>query len=342
MHQIRFEYKLLWLNFVAMRKRENFLRFTIAALMLISTLPAAFGQSGRMTTREYINKYKDIAIRDMKTYKIPASITLAQGILESGSGNGKLARKANNHFGIKCHKGWHGKKVYMNDDKRHECFRKYKNPEASYRDHSKFLTEGERYAFLFRYPITDYKKWAYGLKRAGYATNPKYPQLLIHYIKEYHLDKYDKGGTSKKTTKTKNNRRNRKSKMYLTPVVSSFPKVRTSMYGRPVLENNKRRLIVVRSGDTYKKIAAEFEIGVHKLLRYNDLKKTDILYPGNLLYLEKKASKAEKGYKYHMVKQGETLWKISQLYGIKLSSLLDRNNLPKHYQASTGTKLRVR
>ena len=327
-----------------MKKWEPHLRLLSILLIMVGLLPDAFGQSGRMTTREYINKYKDIAIKDMKTYKIPASITLAQGILESGSGNGKLARKANNHFGIKCHKGWHGKRVYMNDDKRHECFRKYKNPEASYRDHSHFLTTGERYAFLFRYPITDYKKWAYGLKRAGYATNPKYPQLLIHYIKEYHLDKYDRGGgTSKRTVeKPKESRKSRKAKMYQTPVIASFVKVRASMYGRPVLENNHRRLIVVKRGDTFKRVAAEFEIGMRKLIRYNDLKKTDILHPGDLLYLEKKASKAEKGYKYHIVKQGETLWKISQLYGIRLGSLLERNNLPRHYQASTGTKLRVR
>jgi LysM repeat protein len=301
-------------------------------------IPAVFGQSGKMTTKEYIKKYKDIAIKDMKTYKIPASITLAQGILESGSGNSKLARKANNHFGIKCHNDWHGKRIFVADDIRHDCFRKYKNPEASYRDHSKFLTKGQRYAFLFSYPITDYKDWAYGLKRAGYATNPRYPQLLINYIEKYHLYKYDRS----EKRHTKKNRKSRKAMAYLTPVVSSFAQVRTSMYGRPVLENNGCRLIVVKPGDTYNKVAAEFEINTRKLLRYNDLKKTDILHPGELLYIEKKASKAEKGYKFHIVKQGETLWKISQIYGIKLSSLLDRNNLPRHYQASTGTKLRVR
>ncbi len=332
------EYKRLSLIFVLMRKWKSYFRVILFISIMAGVLPAVFGQARKMTTREYINRYKDIAIKDMKTYKIPASITLAQGILESGSGNSKLARKANNHFGIKCHNGWHGKRIYVTDDIRHDCFRKYKSAEASYRDHSKFLTKGQRYAFLFRYPITDYKDWAYGLKRAGYATNPRYPQLLINYIEKYHLYKYDKGGT-------RHGRRSRKSRRamaYLTPVVSTFAKVRTSMYGRPVLENNGRRLIIVKSGDTFKKVAAEFEMSTHKLLKINELKRKYILHPGELLYLEKKASKAERGYKYHIVKQGETLWAISQLYGIRLSSLLRKNNLPRRYQASTGTKLRVR
>ena len=331
------EYNLLSFIFVLMRKRRS--RFRVIFFVLtMGIIPGVFGQSVRMSTKEYINKYKDIAIKDMKTYKIPASITLAQGILESGSGNSKLARKANNHFGIKCHGDWHGKKIYVADDIRHDCFRKYSSPEASYRDHSKFLTKGQRYAFLFRYPITDYKDWAYGLKRAGYATNPRYPQLLINYIEKYHLYKYDK---SQKHHAQKS-RKSRKAMAYMTPVVSTFTKVRNSMYGRPVLENNGRRLVVVKAGDTFKKIAAEFEINTGKLIRYNDLKRTFILHPGELLYLEKKAPKAERGYKYHIVKQGETLWGISQLYGIRLSSLLDRNNLPKHYQAETGTIIRVR
>ncbi len=318
-----------------MRKRRSFFHVIIFILFMAGLMPAVYGQSRRMTTKEYISKYKDIAIKDMKTYKIPASITLAQGILESGSGNSKLARKANNHFGIKCHKDWNGKKIYVADDTRHDCFRKYKSPKASYRDHSKFLTSGQRYAFLFHYPITDYKDWAYGLKRAGYATNPKYPQLLIHYIKKYQLYKFDNG-------RTVSSKENRKAMAYRSPDVSSFVKVRTSIYGRTVLENNGRRLIVVKAGDTFKKIAAEFEMSIHKLLKFNELKRSDILHPGELLYLEKKASKAEKGYKYHIVKQGETLWGISQLYGIRLSRLLNKNNLPNHYQAATGTKLRVR
>ncbi len=321
-----------------MSKRKNYFRIILFTLLIASFVPAVYGQARKMTTKEYINKYKDIAIKDMKTYKIPASITLAQGILESGSGNSRLAKKANNHFGIKCHKDWHGKRIYVADNTRHDCFRKYKRPEDSYRDHSKFLTKRGRYSFLFKYPITDYKDWAYGLKRAGYATNPRYPQLLIYYIKKYHLYKYDRSGLKY----SKRNRRKKRYAIYSEPEISAFVKVRTSMYGRPVLKNNGRRLIIVKSGDTFKKVAAEFEMSTHKLLKINELKRKHILHPGDLLYLVKKASKAERGYKYHIVKQGETLWSISQLYGIRLSSLLRKNNLPRHYQAATGTKLRVR
>ncbi len=310
----------------------------LVAIVTFMSFSAVQAQHRRMTTKEYINKYKDIAIKDMKTFKIPASITLAQGILESGSGNSILARKANNHFGIKCHNGWTGPTIHVADDTRHDCFRKYRSAEASYRDHSKFLRKGKRYAFLFRYPITDYRSWAYGLKMAGYATNPRYPQLLIHYIEKYHLYKYDREGLKHH----KREKKNRKALRYATPQVSTFIQVRTSMYGRPVLENNKRRVIVVKKGDTYNKIAAEFEMGTGRLLRYNDLKTPKTLYPGELLYLEKKASKAAKGYKFHIVKQGETLWQIAQIYGIRLGSLLDKNNFPRHYQAETGTKVRVR
>ena len=320
-----------------MRKRKTYrylVSFVFAALALI---PVAQAQSGRMTTKAYINKYKDIAIKDMRTYKIPASITLAQGILESGSGNSTLARKANNHFGIKCH-GWAGPTIHVADDTKHDCFRKYKSAEASYRDHSKFLRKGQRYAFLFKYPITDYRAWAYGLKRAGYATNPRYPQLLIHYIEQYHLYKYDREGLKS----GKHHRKNKNGTEYATPRVSSFPVAYTSRFGRPVLKNNGRELIVVKPGDTFNKIADEFEMSTRKLLRYNDLNKKHILQPGELLYLEKKATKAQKGYKYHIVKQGETLWEISQLYGIKLSSLLNRNNFPIHFQAETGKKIKVR
>ncbi len=337
MSQNRPEYKRLSLNFVLMRKGKSYFRVILFALLMAGFVPAVLGQARKMTTKEYINKYKGIAIKDMKTYKIPASITLAQGILESGSGNSRLARKANNHFGIKCHGDWHGKKIYVADDTRRDCFRKYRRPEDSYRDHSKFLSKRGRYSFLFKYSITDYKDWAYGLKRAGYATNPRYPQLLIHYIEKYHLYKYDKG-----KTRLFGKRKNRRVMTYSTPVISSFVKVRTSMYGRPVLENNGRRLIIVKPGDAFKKVAAEFEISTRKLLKLNDLRNSHILCPGELLYLEKKASKAERGYKYHIVKQGETLWEISQLYGIRLSSLLRKNNLPRQYQSATGTKLRVR
>ncbi|MEA3436973.1 MAG: glucosaminidase domain-containing protein, partial [Thermodesulfobacteriota bacterium] len=149
----------------------------------------------KISVEDYILTYKDVAMDKMEVYGIPASITLAQGILESGSGNSELARKANNHFGIKCHKDWNGKTFHTDDDAKNECFRKYKSPDKSYRDHSLFLTQRDRYADLFKLKVTDYKGWARGLKKAGYATNPKYPQLLIKIIEENRLYEFDKGIT---------------------------------------------------------------------------------------------------------------------------------------------------
>ena len=160
--------------------------------VLLLFMFAAFALGAQNLTREqYIKKYKDIAIRQMYRHNIPASIILAQACLESSDGNSTLAKKANNHFGIKCHDGWKGKKIRHDDDARNECFRKYKNAEDSFNDHSNFLCSRTRYASLFDLPLTDYKAWAHGLKAAGYATNPKYAQLLINIIEEYELYKYD-------------------------------------------------------------------------------------------------------------------------------------------------------
>ncbi len=163
----------------------------IAVIMLLCLTIQANAQ--KLTREQYINKYKDVAIKQMHKHKIPASIILAQACLESDNGNSTLARKANNHFGIKCHDGWKGKKYRHNDDSRRECFRSYDTPIDSYTDHSYFLTSGSRYNSLFDLPITDYKGWAHGLKAAGYATNPKYARLLIDIIEEYSLYKYDNG-----------------------------------------------------------------------------------------------------------------------------------------------------
>jgi len=291
----------------------------------------------RMSTPEYIEKYKDIAIKKQKKFKIPASITLAQGILESGNGNSKLARKANNHFGIKCHKGWKGKTYYMDDDKKHECFRKYKKAEDSYRDHSEFLTQRGRYSFLFDYKTTDYKKWAHGLKKAGYATNPKYPQLLIKIIEKYNLDKYDKNYKGK-TSKTKEVT----PEPFVAISTADFKQVDSWTSGRKIFKNNGKKLIIIEKGDTFYGLADEFEIYSWQFKRNNDLKKNHVLKIGEVIYLEKKKRKADRKYKIHIVKAGETIHSISQLYGIRLKRLYKMNNLPKGVQVESGTTLRLR
>jgi len=165
---------------------------TIISIILIAAATMQL-QAQNLTRQEYINKYKDVAIRQMHKHKIPASIILAQACLESGDGNSTLARKANNHFGIKCHNGWKGKGFKHDDDAKGECFRRYNDPVDSFTDHSYFLISGDRYNSLFDLPINDYKAWAHGLKAAGYATNPKYAKLLIEIIEEYKLYKYDTG-----------------------------------------------------------------------------------------------------------------------------------------------------
>jgi len=308
-------------------------------MLLISTTLIS---QKRITTPEYIENYKDIAIKKQKEYKIPASITLAQGILESGSGNSSLARKANNHFGIKCHKGWTGKTYIMDDDTKNECFRKYKKAEDSYRDHSKFLTQRGRYSFLFEYKTTDYKKWAYGLKKAGYATNPKYPQLLIKIIEKYNLNKYDRNQKRKsgksKTDKTKTD----KSTSYATISIANFKQVNDWSSGRKIFKNNGKKLIVIEKGDTFNGLAKEFEVYSWQFYSYNELKKNHMLMIGEIIYLEKKKRKADNKYKYHVVKSGETMHKISQLFGVRAKRLYKMNNLPAGVQVEVGTKIRLR
>ncbi len=206
-------------------------------------------------TLEYIDTYKYIALDKMQEYKIPASITLAQGILESRSGRSELTKKANNHFGIKCHKDWKGKKVRYDDDRRRECFRKYDNPVGSFNDHSMFLTTRSRYEGLFRLKPDDYKGWAKGLKKAGYATDRKYPKKLIRLIEDYHLYVFDNLVLEKDNyVSSKEIEKNKKE-----------------------LDQNKKRLyIVVNNGDTLYSIAKNNKTTVENLKRINNLKNNNI------------------------------------------------------------------
>lgn len=209
-------------------------------------------------TLAYIRKYAPIAVKEMHEYKIPASITLAQGILESGRGRSELALKSNNHFGIKCHTGWKGERVYHDDDKKGECFRKYLYPETSYNDHSLFLSNRRRYAFLFDYDIKNYKKWAYGLRKAGYATDKKYPAKLLKLIKDYKLYEFDKVKKGKYTKEIK------KLNDGDTP---KKPKV---------IETTKANIYKVRKGDTLYSISKKFGISLDVLKKRNKLKDNTI------------------------------------------------------------------
>ncbi len=312
------------------------LLFLVAILFINS-----YGQQ-RISTEEYIKTYKDIAIEKMKNYRIPASITLAQGILESGSGNSRLAQKANNHFGIKCHKGWTGKTFYMDDDEKNECFRKYKKAEDSYRDHSLFLTERGRYSFLFDLKITDYKAWAKGLKKAGYATNPKYPEILISIIERYDLMKYDTQGKKENQEDKKPVKKTGKHLVTSNLSVENFKKFEKYPSGRQIFINNDRKLIIAKSGDTFFGLAKEFGIYTWQLYKYNDLEKDYLLKVGDIIYLQKKKRKAAREHRYHEVANGQTIRQISQLYGVRESRLYKINNLPKGVQVGAGEIIKLR
>jgi len=309
--------------------------FILTFLMMSVTLLA----QEKISPEAYIDLYKKIAIDKMKEYHIPASITLAQGILESGSGNSRLAQKANNHFGIKCHKGWTGKTFYMDDDAKDECFRKYNKVEDSYRDHSLFLTQRGRYSFLFEYDTKDYKSWAYGLKKAGYATNPKYPQLLIRIIEKYDLAQYDSGKIGKRRHKDKDAP---DLSGIATAITANLANAGTTASGRQLYTNNKKKLILAKDGDTYYSIANELNMYSWQLFTYNDVDKKHTVETGELIYLEKKKRKADKKYEVHIVRQGESMQMISQIYGIKLKRLYKMNDLPEGIQVVTGTRLKLR
>lgn len=276
----------------------------------------------------YINQYRDLAIQQMLKYNIPASITLAQGLLESGAGNSELAARSNNHFGIKCH-GWTGRKSYHDDDDTQECFRAYDNVYESYEDHSVLLSTQPRYSSLFSLGRTDYKGWARGLKKCGYATSPTYAQKLIGIIELYKLHEYDRA--------TKYDRFMEQRTYKDTPAAKGG-------MAHPIHAYNKNYYIVAREGDTFKSIGEELGLSYRKIAKYNERDKRDKLTAGEIIYLKKKQKKAEKVYKDrpHVVKAGDSMYSIAQYYGIRLKSLYKKNGLSPDYRIKVGDRLRVR
>ena len=314
---------LIFRNFAAMTKRICL--FLFACLFFISHLSAQMRWNS--VYQEYIDQYKDLAIEEMLRYNIPASITLAQGVFESGAGRSELSVKGNNHFGIKCH-GWAGRSVYHDDDARNECFRAYDNVLQSYEDHSKFLRYNVRYNSLFTLQRTDYRGWAQGLKACGYATNPRYADKLIELIELYKLYELDKATSYDKFMAKRGG--------YDKPVSQG-------MSLHPIKIYNKNYYIIARAGDTFKGIGEEIDISYRKIAKYNERDKNDVLHAGEIIYLKKKQKKADKAYKNrpHIVKAGESMYSIAQRYGIRLKSLYKKNHLSPDYQARVGDTLRV-
>lgn len=330
------------------------MKHVLIVTILILLFVTLFANSQtKMSRREYIDTYKEIAIREMHRSGIPASITMAQGCLESSNGNSTLAKKSNNHFGIKCKSDWKGARVYHNDDKLNECFRKYPNVEDSYIDHTNFLVENPRYAYLFKISSKDYNAWAKGLKAAGYATDPKYAQHLIKIIEDeelFLLDDVKPGelprhdilaeqGKRYDPNETKN-----KLKKKGEEILESIEDLQVDPFGRrPVKTLNGLDIIYVEGGDTYESIAREFNMKEWEIYFYNDLQKGAKQPVANtFLYLQRKHYVAQKGNNTHVVLPQESMWSISQKYGIKLSRLYRLNRMKNDEKPIVGDPLYLR
>lgn len=314
-------------------------RIVILLLCMVCAASAAHAPRTERSPQEiYIEQYSSLAVEEMYRSGIPASITLAQGLLESGYGRSELARKSNNHFGIKCHNNWEGKKVYHDDDEKGECFRKYARPEDSYRDHSDFLRYRARYRFLFDYPVTDYKSWAYGLKKAGYATDPAYPSKLIKLIEDYELHQFDR----KKSEKKK--------ELPVSPAViervrplSADKKEEFSFsISREMYSQNGVPFVYASEGETYASIASSNRLFLAEILRFNDAAKTDELTPGTVVYLQSKKKQAAKGLDKHVIEEGETMREIAQKYAVRLARLYKINGLDETYVPKEGDIIKLR
>ena len=308
--------------------------FVTIALSLLSLCISA---QEKITIEEYIEQYKDLAISEMKRTGVPAAITLAQGLHETENGNSDLVKRSNNHFGIKCKSSWTGEKVYHDDDARGECFRSYVKAEDSYRDHSDYLRSNTRYDFLFKLDPADYKGWAYGIKRAGYATNPRYPQILIKNIEQYNLQQYsliamngspEAGKEEEKTIAVA-----KEDKAVDAPAaVNTDP-------GKVILINGTK-CVFANKGTSMLAIAMKNNISLSKLMEFNDTEEEGILNRDQYIYLHKKPKSAER--EYCIVQPGETLYDIAQKNGIQLKSLKEYNDLKDHSAVAAGDKLFLR
>ena len=328
----------------------------IGLVAAVRQVPAQISANGVV----YVNTYKVLAMAEMQRTGIPASITLAQGLHESEAGTSELVQRSNNHFGIKCKDDWKGEVVYHDDDSRGECFRSYPTAADSYRDHSDFLKRGSRYAFLFGLDPADYEGWAYGLKKAGYATNIRYSQILIKLIKDYNLQQYTmiamgKMPASEEVVLTMPG---------LAPVVpvaaggqgtqvtggGQVGAVRDSVgaaavavaapevsYPEGEFTINRAKVVYVTAGTSLLSIAGQYDIPLGRLLEFNDMKEEDVLVSGQLIFLQRKRRTGS--IAYHVVREGETLYTISQSEGVRLQDLLEMNQLDLGRQPAVGERI---
>jgi LysM repeat protein len=329
-------------------------------LLIILTVAAASCRSAKVATtvpvkqqvkdyncQSYIDRYAALAVSEMKRTGIPASITLAQGMIESDFGRSSLASEGNNHFGIKCHDNWTGQVIRHDDERRNECFRKYPRPEDSFYDHSDFLKSVPRYRELFNLSPTDYKGWARGLKRTGYATNPDYANMLIRKIEEYNLDYFDRGGKLPERQEIATLPEKSVQKDSSNPAPSVKPLNTGSVVSVPehvsrVQENNRIQYIIVREGESLSSIENEFQLLKWELTRYNEIDGSFVPVPGQILYLQPKRDKAEPGKDMHVVHEGDSMYSISQIYGVRMKKLYEYNRMSENSQPAVGDKIWLR
>ncbi|MBN2767375.1 MAG: glucosaminidase domain-containing protein [Paludibacteraceae bacterium] len=305
---------------------------SIVLLIYLLNADSLYSQSKNQAYINYIQNFHKLAMLQQAEHGIPASITLSQGLLESGAGQSELARKSNNHFGIKCH-DWQGDKTYHNDDAQGECFRKYKHVLDSYEDHSTFLKTRARYAFLFQLSPTDYEAWAHGLKKAGYATDPSYAFKLISIIENYDLHQYDLHKIDVKQADHTNAQ-----DFFSNNQIGTVTAYRTHQ----IYKNNRVKFVVSQVGDSYASLSEELNISEKRLRRYNEVNEFTELLPNTQVYLRYKKSKAARGYSHHVVKSGESMYSIAHNYGIKLEKLYKLNEMPYDKGAHLGQVLKLR
>lgn len=311
---------------MVLTQNRNKLLFKLLFIVFfaVSSVFQTYSQKRYKVYEDYIDKYSTIAVQHMQKYNIPASITLAQGLLESGAGMSELTKRSNNHFGIKCHRSWTGGRVYAKDDTPNDCFRKYRYAEESFEDHSLFLVNGARYKFLFSLSSTDFKGWARGLQQSGYATDRAYANKLIKLIEDYELYRFDNGSYKRSgfaTGEGSSSSQNWKHQPY---------KTHGLVY------------VLAQKGDNYESIASEFNFKVKDLLKYNEVPFGFPLNEGDIVYFQKKKSRADKPYYEHIVQIGESMHSISQRYGLKVKNLYKMNKRDYEYVPEEGDVLKLR
>jgi LysM repeat protein len=311
---------------MVLARNTNKLFFSVLLVILFSfsSIFQIYSQKRYEIYENYIDTYSSIAVKHMQKYNIPASITLAQGLLESGAGMSELTKRSNNHFGIKCHRSWTGGRVYAKDDTPNDCFRKYNRAEESFDDHAQFLVDGSRYSPLFNLSPTDFKGWARGLQKSGYATDKAYANKLIKLIEDYELYRFDKAGY---------NSRSRNNASQVSP---------SQNWKHQPYKTHGLVYVIAVEGDTYEGIAAEFNFKAKDLLSYNEVPSGFPLNKGDIVYFQKKKSRADKPYYEHIVLIGESMHSISQKYGLKVKNLYRMNKRDYEYVPEEGDVLKLR